>query len=158
MAFDAQSYAEAHHEPPRFRWGGRWYVGRILSAQEWVLLHARRDQDQVRVGATAAQRAEGDKEPGFSARTVEQVVKATLAVAERFTRDCICSWFPAPWYLRWLGAWANPAWRAFRQMPAAVQVEAVKDFSESQRNAMPKESQPPGTTEKNETPDRPSDT
>lgn len=148
MAFDADEYVEAHHHPPAFRWKGRRYVGRILSAAEWVRLHAQRDQAQsARVGR-AARAVEGDE---LTDAAMGTVVEEALRAAERFTRDMIMSWFPVPWYRRPL-AWLmpglfHPAWRAFRQMPPRVQVEAVKDFSESQRHALP-QSQPPGTTVK----------
>ena len=141
MAFDAAQYCEARLEPPTFIWKGRRFVGRILSADEWVLLHAHRDEEQRRAAAAAG---EGD----LSDASVERTVRDALRSARGFARSCVTSWFPAPWYLRplswlWPGLF-HPAWRAFSSMPSAAQVEAIKDFSESQRKANP-ESQPQGT-------------
>jgi hypothetical protein len=162
VAFDADQYIEALR-PPSFKFRGRTYVGRVLSADEWILLQARRDREEV--GRAAARKkaanAKNDKtKDGFSEATVERIVRETIGAARKFARACIVSWFPAPWWIRPF-AWLlpdvfHPAWRAFRELPDSAQVEAVKDFSESQRKAMPT-SQPPGT-ERSETRDRRSDT
>lgn len=151
--FDADQYCAAHHEPPAFTWKGRRFVGRILSAEEWVMLHAQREDVTRRNVGRAEKEIDRDQRRGdLREETTERVVRRALRVGERFTRRCIVSWFPVPWYRRPLASlWPalfHPPWRAFRQMPPKVQVEAVKDFSESQRNAMP-ESQPPGTTAAN---------
>lgn len=162
--FDADQYCAAHHEPPAFQWKGRRFVGRILSAEEWVRLHSQQ-ADVLRANERrAAVEADRDLAATKNVRgeTVDRVVRRAFRVANRFTRSCITSWFPAPWYLRPI-AWLlpglfHPAWRAFQQMPGAVQVEAVMDFSESQRRATPTVSQPPGTKQETTPADPPSGT
>lgn len=156
MAFDADLFVEAHVEPPAFTWKARRFVGRILSADEWVRLHATNLKARADVAVV-----EGRMKESGDTSEVDRVVRTALHAAKTFSRDCITSWFPAPWYLRPLAAvWPglfHPAWRAFRSMPPIAQEKAIADFSESQRRAMP-ESRPNGTSTTNQTPTPRSDT
>lgn len=128
MAFNADAYVESL-TPPEFLFRRRRFVGRILSVAEWLRLHTK--HTDVLAGLDAARR--GDANAPNAATVARNITSSS--------RDYIASWFPADrWYWRVLvalfGNTLNPAWRAFRQLPETVQVEAVKDFSECQRNAM----------------------
>lgn len=127
MAFNADAWVEAT-TPPEFQVRRRRFVGRILSADEWFRLHA--NKNKVLAGVEAAKVSPA----GHDSRAILRDVRNT-------TRDFIASWFPAPWYARpvvWVfGNGWNPAWRCFKRLPEKVQLEAIKDFCECQRNAMP---------------------
>lgn len=115
MRFDADAYLKAL-ELPVFTAGGRSFTGRLLSFEEWVALEGR--LSSWRAGAL------------------------NYAQIKRLLRDLMDAMFPPPP--------PPPLWRRLflrekregsaadelERLPMPVQLEAIKDFIDSQGNAL----------------------
>lgn len=110
--FDADSYLEAL-APPRLKLGGREYVGRLLSFEEWLGL-------AERTGAAVASLSRGGTPaPGEYLR-----FRATI-------RELFDAIFPRPWWALW-----RPRVSALlMRQPLHVQIDAVRSFCQSQARA-----------------------
>lgn len=109
MAFDAKAHAAALEPPAFVAPDGRTHVGRILSTEEVIRLHAVQEQ------------LKGNTDP---------------TVTREFVLFAFRLWFPQRWWQRLFGL-PSAAERAFLRLPEKTQAEAFRDFTRSQRNAMP---------------------
>lgn len=129
MRFDADAYMQAL-EPPVLMAGGQTFTGRLLSFEEWVALDGR--LSRWRSGAL------------------------NYAQIKRLIRDLMDAIFPPPpkpplWRRLFLrekreGSAAD----ALERLPMPVQLEAIKDFIDSQGNALKAVLPAPGEAEKEE--------
>ena len=114
MAFDADEYLAAL-EPPRFRFRGREYTGRLLSVEEWEPFR----------GRLASLDADGED----------------VGELRDLLREFVDTLFPREWWRVWRPRVSD----LFLTLPFGAQLAAFQDFVQAQARAMQQQAPTPGS-------------
>jgi len=122
MSFDADAYLEAL-QPPEITVGGKHYMGRFLSIEDWAPFEPRLAKFKEAQELLDMQKLD-PKAIQAHANTVKQVI-----------RDFCNAAFPSPWY-QLFNPWYRTVAEQVLALPPAAMMKAAVDFFESQARAL----------------------